>query len=59
MSKSKGTKRREQIVFMISVLVAVVALALMLVGGQSTTRWLIFAAALMNAVTFGFLRRTH
>ncbi|WP_411278826.1 hypothetical protein [Gemmatimonas sp.] len=59
MSKSNRSKRREQLVFVISVLVAVIALALMLVSGQSTTRWLIFAAALMNAVTFGFLRRTH
>jgi len=41
------------------VIVAVSALALLLVGGQSTIRWLVFAAALINAVTFGFLRRTH
>ncbi len=59
MSKSRRTKQREQMLFVVSVILAVVLLALLLVGGQSPMRWLAFAAALMFAVTFGFLRRTH
>ncbi len=59
MSKSKRTKQREQMVFVVSAILAAIMLALLLVGGQSPTRWLVFAAALMIAVTFGFLRRTH
>ncbi len=59
MSKSKRTKQREQLVFVISAIAAVIALALLMVSGQTTTRWLVFAAALMTAVTFGVLRRTH
>ena len=59
MSKSKRTKQREQMVFVLSAILAAVMLALLMVDGQSTTRWLVFSAALMIAVTFGFLRRTH
>ncbi len=58
-SKSKRTKQREQVLFMLSLILLVVALGLLIVGGPSPTRWLILVAALANAATFGFLRRTH
>lgn len=59
MSKSKRTKQREQVLFMLSLILLVVALGLLIVGGPSPARWLILVAALANAATFGFLRRTH
>ena len=59
MSKSKRTKQREQIGFMLSVIFSVVALGLLVVGDATPTRWVVFATALIIAVTFGFLRRTH
>jgi hypothetical protein len=59
MSKSQRTKQRERLLFMLSVIVAVVVVGLLVVGGPTPTRWLLLVAALANAATFGFLRRTH
>lgn len=59
MSKSKRTKQREQLLFMLSLVLVVAALAWLLIGGQAPGRWLVLVAALVNAATFGFLRRTH
>ncbi len=59
MSKSRRTKQRERIGFMLSVILAVVALGLLVVGEPTPTRWMLLVAALVNAATFGFLSRAR